>query len=192
MCSSDLLILSCLCPAFQPPTTREGMQAILQHSRETYVHSQLRPVRVRSRTSSRASPYPVRSPRSIIISPERSQSNILKGRPFASPEDRSAPLSDVSINPNISACSVAPTVEMKPFTPFGVKIEGSKGKGKSATPGKGRATVRPRVTSSTRRSALGWKKRVSKANAATANKENAVTQDMSITYVDIVTRIDFY
>ncbi|OBZ78004.1 hypothetical protein A0H81_01655 [Grifola frondosa] len=46
--------------SFQPPTNPSGMQAMLEHSQKNYgpLPSELRPRRVRSRTSSRASPYP--------------------------------------------------------------------------------------------------------------------------------------
>jgi serine/arginine repetitive matrix protein 2 len=45
-------------PAFEPPAHRSGMRALLEHSRETYgpLSAELR--RIRSRTSSRPSPYP--------------------------------------------------------------------------------------------------------------------------------------
>ncbi len=150
------------------------MTALLEHSKETYgpLSSELRPHRVRSRTSSRASPYPVRSPRSVV-SPDRVKANMSSGRPFASPGDRSLPLRSISIDPNISMCSVAPAVDIKPFSPFAFELENSK-EGKSVA-----GAPRQRVTSSARRSALGWKKRGSKA-AAGADKENS-RQDMIIT-----------
>ncbi|PCH37125.1 hypothetical protein WOLCODRAFT_140718 [Wolfiporia cocos MD-104 SS10] len=47
--------------SFRPPTTREGMLAFLKYSRETVkpLPPELRPPHVRSRTSSRVSPYPL-------------------------------------------------------------------------------------------------------------------------------------
>jgi len=44
--------------AFEPPAHRSGMRALLEHSRQTYgpLSAELR--RIRSRTSSRPSPYP--------------------------------------------------------------------------------------------------------------------------------------
>lgn len=147
---------------------------MLDHSKQTYgpLSSELRPHRVRSRTSSRASPYPLRSPRSVI-SPDRSKSHISSGRPFASPQEHSSSvLREISIDPNISACSAAPAIEVKPFSPFSVELDRSKVK----APVLGH--TRQRVTSSARRNALGWKKRAGK-NAA-ADKEN-IRQDITIT-----------
>ncbi|KAI0357590.1 hypothetical protein OH77DRAFT_1519472 [Trametes cingulata] len=49
--------------SFQPPKEPAVMQAMLEHSQKNYgpLPSELRPHRVRSRTSSRASPYPLRN-----------------------------------------------------------------------------------------------------------------------------------
>lgn len=151
--------------AFEPPSNKNGFKALLEHSKQTYgpLSSELRPHRVRSRTSSRASPYPLRSPRSVI-SPERVKANMSLGRPFASPRDRSLPLQSISIDPNITMCSVPLAVDVKPFSPFTLELETSKDKSLADAP-------RQRVTSSARRNALGWKKRAPKGKGA--DKENA-------------------
>ncbi|KAF7791167.1 hypothetical protein EIP86_002178 [Pleurotus ostreatoroseus] len=151
--------------SFEPPSNRNGFKALLEHSKQTYgpLPSELRPHRVRSRTSSRASPYPLRSPRSVV-SPERVKASMSFGRPFASPRDRSLPLQSISIDPNISMYSIPPAVDIKPFPSFAVELETSKDKSLVDVP-------RQRVTSSARRNALGWKKRAPKGKGA--DKENA-------------------
>ena len=153
---------------------------MLQQSQESYgpLPSELRPHRVRSRTSSRVSPYPARNSR-VVSPPERSKSTKstkASGRPFASPADRSA-LSNISINPNINASSSALALNSKSFVPFCDEPKVAVQKAPLVT---APVEQRQRVTSSTRRSALGWKKRASNANKE--NKENA-QQDMSLTYV---------
>ena len=44
--------------AFEPPAYRSGMRALLEHSRQTYVALPAELRRIRSRTSSRPTPYP--------------------------------------------------------------------------------------------------------------------------------------
>ena len=44
--------------AFEPPAQRSGMRALLEHSRQTYVTLPAELRRIRSRTSSRPTPYP--------------------------------------------------------------------------------------------------------------------------------------
>ncbi|KAJ7234518.1 hypothetical protein B0H12DRAFT_1204744 [Mycena haematopus] len=130
---------------FSPPKNPESMQALLQHSVQNYgpLPSELGPRRVRSRTQSRASPYPTRQAQSTT-SPEQAQ------RP--SPAD----LHRAFITSNaLQAMEVNPNVDMSPTTVLSPKRENTWG-------------PRPRVASAARRSALGWAKRSTKEN----QKEN--------------------
>ena len=142
------------------------MKAMLEHSRENYgpLASELHPCRVRSRTSSRASPYPVRShkPWNSLEQPnalndEISYESFNVSKPFASPARRttSAPLKEITVNPNLKNV-ISPTLE-KPFKSFSVKLDDPivLEKSTAAFP----AQERQRVTSGARRAALGWKKR---------------------------------
>ncbi|THG95127.1 hypothetical protein EW026_g6465, partial [Hermanssonia centrifuga] len=162
--------------SFDPPANRGGMQAMLEHSQKSYgpLPSELRPHRIRSRTSSRASPYPIRPQRSTI-SPEHSNSSS-SSRPFASPDDLlPAPLRQISINPNIAVFSPPPSIEVKPFTPFNVELKTAPKKGKNQL-----GLPRQRVTSAARRTALGWSKRSVGKTSTSSDKEN-VDQNMVIT-----------
>ena len=152
------------------------MQALLEHSQKNYgpLPSELRPHRVRTRTSSRASPYPLRSMRSIA-SPEKTRSSPMQvftdapSKPFASSLHDQAVLREVQRNTNVDVPTPPPALgEIKPFTPFSVEIETSK-QGKNAIG----LPARPRVTSSTRRAALGWSKRPAKSSTQDY-KENSV------------------
>ncbi len=165
-----------LVKAFDPPANRGGMQAMLEHSQKSYgpLPSELRPHRIRSRTSSRASPYPVR-PQRFTISPEHSNSSS-SSRPFASPDGLlPAPLRQISINPNIAVFSPPPSIEVKPFTPFNVELKTAPKKGKNQL-----GLPRQRVTSAARRTALGWSKRSVGKTSTSSDKEN-VDQNMVIT-----------
>lgn len=81
---------------------------MLEHSKQNYgpLPSELRAYRVRSRTSSRASPYPVRV-RCISITAEIQANMAILGKPFAALDELppAAPLSKISINPNIKVFS---------------------------------------------------------------------------------------
>ncbi|KAJ6505350.1 hypothetical protein C8R45DRAFT_861122 [Mycena sanguinolenta] len=135
--------------AFSPPKHPEGMQALLQHSVQNYgpLPSELGPRRVRSRTSSRASPYPARQAHGTV-SPEQPQ------RP--SPAD----LHRVFVtNTALQPVGVNTNVDMSPTAVVSPKRETGWG-------------VRPRVASAARRSALGWAKRSTKENQNQNQKEN--------------------
>lgn len=151
---------------------------MLEHSRETYgpLPSELRPCRVRSRTSSRASPYPVRSLKSWIpveqpnaLNDEISYESFNVSKPFASPArpNRSAPLREITTNPNINV-SPLPSFGAKPFVPFTVKLDGPAISEKTIVD----PPQRPRVTSGARRTALGWKKRSTGKSNTSDRKEN--------------------
>lgn len=153
---------------------------MLEHSQNNYgpLPSELRPYRIRSRTSSRVSPYPVprvvktayspeysRSPRSSKVSSAFDELSVSK--PFTTfDQDLSAPLSEVKRNVNI--VSPPPLIEVKPFTPFAVDVEEASKPTKNTVP----LPTRPRVTSSARRTALGWSKRSTGKSSSKDQKEN--------------------
>lgn len=165
--------------AFQPPYDKSGMQAMLEHSKQNYgpLPSELRPYRVRSRTSSRASPYPVRALKSTF-SPEHTRSprssrvsmvfEDYSAKSFLSFDpNQTAPLTEVTRNVNV--ISPPPVLEVKAFTPFAVNVS------EVVKPEKNTIGVppRPRVTSSARRTALGWSKRsTGKSSSSKEQKEN--------------------
>ncbi|KAJ6568795.1 hypothetical protein B0H19DRAFT_1256508 [Mycena capillaripes] len=132
--------------AFSPPKNPEGMQAMLQYSVQNYgpLPSELGPRRVRSRTQSRASPYPRQT--QSASSPEQPQ------RPSPAELHRvfvaNNALQAVEVNSNVD-------VHMSPAMPS-PKRENAWGLPPNA---------RPRVTSAARRTALGWAKRSTKASS---------------------------
>jgi serine/arginine repetitive matrix protein 2 len=171
------------CLAFQPPVHPAGMRALLEHSVQSYgpLPSELRPRRVRSRTSSRPSPYPAsRISKSSVttnnISKDQSQlDNMLKSTPAVSV------LRELPVCSNTSA---APTLDaLKSFSPL---VLDTVKKGKDEKKG---SSNRPRVASTTRRTALGWSKRSTgkssdqKENVA-VGKENLVGTGTTMTWVD--------
>ncbi|KAH9896427.1 hypothetical protein C8Q73DRAFT_788785 [Cubamyces lactineus] len=166
--------------SFQPPKEPAVMQAMLEHSQKNYgpLPSELRPHRVRSRTSSRASPYPLRNQRSAF-SPEKPRSSPIQvftdgpNKPFAAPAPEQPVLREVQRDANVYQSSPAPALdEIKPFSPIYIELDTSKqGKGAFGLPS------RPRVTSSTRRAALGWSKR-STGKSTQDCKENLSTSSI--------------
>ncbi|KAI0746236.1 hypothetical protein C8Q80DRAFT_1271161 [Daedaleopsis nitida] len=165
---------------FQPPREPVAMQALLEQSQKNYgpLPSELRPHRVRSRTSSRASPYPLRAIRSTL-SPEKARASPMQvfsdvpNKSFVVPvpaaHDQSI-LREVQRNTNVNVPTPPPALgELKPFSPFNIELEASKqGKNAFGLP------ARPRVTSSTRRAALGWSKRSTGKSSTQDCKENSV------------------
>ncbi|KAF5376919.1 hypothetical protein D9615_007315 [Tricholomella constricta] len=151
--------------SFQPPRHPAGMQALLDHSVQNYgpLPSELRPRRMRSRTSSRPSPYPqARINKVIPPSPEKVQpaKEVNAKRSFGTPV-----LQQIPVNSNLM--SIAPSLEsLKPFSPLTVDIEPKRENAFGLAP-----HARPRVGSTARRSALGWSKR-STGKASTDQKEN--------------------
>ncbi|KDQ55355.1 hypothetical protein JAAARDRAFT_59878 [Jaapia argillacea MUCL 33604] len=163
--------------SFQPPTRREGMQALLEHSQQNYgpLPHDLRPRRIRSRVNSRPSPYPrTRKISTSSIEEEPIPAVYLDSN--RSPVSlRHAVLKQVSINPNIS--SPAPTLgQHKVASPFLVDLDRSAKfvheDSASFSAAGAPPLPRQRVTSSARRSALGWAKR-SNGRSQKENKENA-------------------
>lgn len=153
------------------------MQQLLEQSQKNYgpLPSELRPYRVRSRTSSRASPYP--QPRAMrpTMSPEKPRLSPIRiftdapSKPFVVANNEHSILREVQRNTNVNVPTPPPALgEIKPFTPFSLELDTSKkGKNKMGLP------VRPRVTSSTRRAALGWSKRSTGKSSAQDFKENS-------------------
>ncbi|CCM05311.1 uncharacterized protein FIBRA_07525 [Fibroporia radiculosa] len=177
--------------SFRPPRNRGGMQAMLEHSQKNYgpLPSELRPHRVRSRTSSRASPYPLCSVRASM-SPDKPRSSPMGCVPSPPSVQSSATiqpvLREVSVNANTgNVLSPPPALDaIKPFTPFSVDFDASK-HGKANVhlpplPPLPPLPIRPRVTSSARRTALGWSKRSTGKSSSSDQKEN-ISQGMLIT-----------
>ena len=149
---------------------------MLEHSQQNYgpLPTELRPYRVRSRTSSRASPYPVQRTIKPTFSPERTR----QSRISASFEDHSilkpsaVPL--LSCDQDISTAS-APLSEAKRninVLPLSPALETVKASGILKTEKAPPVPLRPRVTSSARRTALGWSKRSTGKSASKEQKEN--------------------
>ena len=142
-------LLLTLLAAFEPPAHRSGMRALLEHSRQTYgpLSAELR--RIRSRTSSRPSPYP-QPQRAVKISlspltagPEISTIVAPKPAPSTSPAPISAPqaLQQRTVNVNTLAAEVSSLMP-------GKTVKGDSGSLSQSRSGPG-----------TRRSVLGWAKR---------------------------------
>ncbi|KAJ7042702.1 hypothetical protein C8F04DRAFT_1176309 [Mycena alexandri] len=134
---------------FLPPKNPAGMQALLQHSVQTYgpLPSELGPRRVRSRTQSRASPYPRQA--QSLSSPEQRPSPAELNRAFIS----NHALQALQVKSNIDVPMPPPVISPKRENAWGLA-----------------PNARPRVASAARRSALGWAKRSTKAS--TDLKEN--------------------
>ncbi|EPQ51625.1 hypothetical protein GLOTRDRAFT_117955 [Gloeophyllum trabeum ATCC 11539] len=160
---------------FQPPRRPEGMKALLEHSQNNYgpLPSELRPRRIRSRVNSRPSPYPRASP-SFSVSPDEVRFIHMEheqGQGQTPENARPSVLQDVSVNPNV--LSPPPALEaIKAVSPLGLKFDKSQGEDSMNLP----QAPRPRVTSSTRRAALGWSKRGA-APKSKANKENSIMNE---------------
>ncbi|KZT71092.1 hypothetical protein DAEQUDRAFT_136451 [Daedalea quercina L-15889] len=168
--------------SFRPPQNRGGMCAMLEHSQKNYgpLPSDLRPRRIRSRTSSRASPYPLPNHRTSF-SPDKPMQVYLDASSELHISPQQAPSSSVlrEVSANVKNQSPVPALEaIKPFTPFNVEFNKSKPdiSNDSFVPP---VPARPRVTSSVRRNALGWKRQTGKSSSST-QKEN-VNQGMLIT-----------
>ncbi|KAF9055274.1 hypothetical protein BDZ89DRAFT_1087946 [Hymenopellis radicata] len=155
---------------FDPPKHPSGMQAMLEHSVQNYgpLPSELRPRRIRSRTSSRASPYPSTRSLKVSASPEL----VTKIQTEMYRNATSSPLRELPVNSNMA--SVA-----SPFNPskaFGAPPE-AESKGLRDAFG---LPARPRVGSTARRTALGWSKR-SSGKASSDMKENQATPKLNTT-----------
>ena len=144
--------------SFQPPHHPSGMKAMLEHSQQNYgpLPPDLRCYRVRPRTYSRPSPYPQRTVKPA--SPERPspQQSSREQEVFVANDTAVTVVQPLRSKPvNVNAKTPAPVIkDLNPISPFVVEFGKSKGD-KSFN----ERTLRPRVTSSTRRAALGWSKR---------------------------------
>ncbi|EMD32355.1 hypothetical protein CERSUDRAFT_108803 [Gelatoporia subvermispora B] len=159
--------------SFDPPRTRAGMRALLEHSQKTYnASNEIGPRRLRSRTSSRATPYPL--PQAVPISPELVHQSFVSSKSADSAEKPkpkpSLALRERSLNASADVTTLSPpTLEaLKPFTPFSVPIAEPSPKGVVPP-----LPTRRRVTSSARRTALGWTKRNPGKPTSQSQKENA-------------------
>ena len=158
--------------AFEPPAHRSGMRALLEHSRQTYgpLSAELR--RIRSRTSSRPSPYP-QPQRAIKISlspsavrPEVHTVALPKLEPALAlsvnpaPTSVLQPLQERAVNKN----TVAVTADVSSLPP-----------GKSSKNDSGLLS-RSRFSSNARRSAPGFTKRgVGKENQERYSSSGIIT-----------------
>ena len=150
------------------------MQALLEHSVQSYhpLPSELRSRRVR--TSSRPSPYPQSRVSKITISPDQTRPSKVEEleKTFATPV-----LQEVKVNTNAKS-STAPSLEaIKPFSPMFLDVEPKRENAYGLAP-----MARPRVPSNARRTALGWSKR-SSGKSSTDQKENVVGQGAVMTFV---------
>ncbi|KAJ7058075.1 hypothetical protein C8F01DRAFT_1149410 [Mycena amicta] len=139
---------------FQPPKHPEGMQALLQHSVQSYgpLPSELGPRRVHSRTQSRASPYPARQ----ALSQTPNSPNTISHSPRPSPEE----LNRAFMSPGLQSIEFDPNVEASAPSFLAMAMLSPAGNNK----GWNLPNARPRVPSAARRSALGWAKRNNKAS----------------------------
>jgi serine/arginine repetitive matrix protein 2 len=146
------------------------MKAMLEHSQTNYVElpSHLMARRIRSRTSSRASPY-ARAAFAAGISPN-SMSSHSRESSIASITEvlpsiavRANVLQPILVQSNIPS-NISSTIGASPAK--STKSGKRSFKGNENMPDKQakNATIRPRVNSSARRSALGWVKRPSKSS----------------------------
>ncbi|KAF8959872.1 hypothetical protein BDZ97DRAFT_1666634 [Flammula alnicola] len=160
---------------FQAPAEPAGMQALLEHSVQTYgpLPSDLRPRRMRSRTSSRPSPYPQARISKGTLSPEQTRiSNSIIDH------QRTPVLQQKPVNKNIHMMATAPSLEaLKPFSPLVMDIEPKRENAFGLAP-----NVRPRVGSTARRTALGWSKRSNgNGKSSTDQKENVAATGIVMT-----------
>ena len=151
------------------------MQALLEHSVQSYrpLPSDLRSRRVR--TSSRPSPYPQSRVSKITISPDQTRpSNVEEvHKALATPV-----LKEVKVNTNVKSSTVPSLEAIKPFSPIFLDVEPKRENAYGLAP-----TARPRVPSNARRTALGWSKRSTGGKSSTDQKENVVGQGAIKTFV---------
>ncbi|KZP22138.1 hypothetical protein FIBSPDRAFT_953223 [Athelia psychrophila] len=157
--------------SFVPPKHPAGMQALLQHSIDNYgpLPSELR--RIRSRTTSRPSPYPQsRATKTSSNSDHRRPIAMDQHTLVSVPTPKQTPtaaLKPVSMNPNV--------VYSQPPVPKHEFLKGSPLPDPELV--KNFGLPRPRVPSNARRSALGWSKR-------STGKENNTSQGSIMTPSD--------
>ncbi|KAH9055131.1 hypothetical protein EDB83DRAFT_2392057 [Lactarius deliciosus] len=146
--------------SFEPPAHRSGMRALLEHSRQTYgsLPAELR--RIRSRTSSRPTPYP-QPQRAVKISLSPSTM-----RPVIPTSQTSAVLAS-SATPAL----IPQALQQRPVNPNTVVVEESSlVPGKNAKVGSGTFS-QPRIGFDARRNTPGRAKR----GVGKENKENTIS-----------------
>ncbi|KAG5650532.1 hypothetical protein H0H81_011921 [Sphagnurus paluster] len=148
--------------SFQVPRHPAGMQALLEHSVQNYgpLPSELRPRRMRSRTSSRPSPYPQGRMSKVIPQSSEKVQPVANVRSFGN-----AVLQQLPVNANITI-AVPASEASKSLSASCMDIEPKRENAFGLAP-----NARPRVPSNARRSALGWSKR-STGKTSTDLKEN--------------------
>lgn len=194
-CSVSLHYLSPQCShtdetaAFDPPSHIPGMRALLEHSQQNYgpLPSELRAFRIRSRTSSRVSPYqaaraakmsstsssasPTNAPvfsapaHSVFTAPEPVAPSVLKDRATA------------TNTPHAAQGKKSKKHELPDISPFAPENMSKLSNG----------LPRARVNSSSRRNNLGWAKR----SVGKENKENGKSAvGTGATYVNLLITVD--
>ncbi|KAH9003289.1 hypothetical protein EDB86DRAFT_2846246 [Lactarius hatsudake] len=146
--------------SFEPPAHRSGMRALLEHSRQTYgsLPAELR--RIRSRTSSRPTPYP-QPQRAVKISLSPSTM-----RPVIPTSQTSAVLA-----PSATPALIPQALQQRSVNPNTVAVEESSlVPGKNAKVGSG-AFSQPRIGFDARRNTPGRAKR----GVGKENKENTIS-----------------
>jgi serine/arginine repetitive matrix protein 2 len=152
--------------AFEPPSHRSGMRALLDHSRQTYgpLPSELR--RIRSRTSSRPSPYP-QPQRAVRISSVRLDNPTIQTPAVSAPSTVPALIPQVlqqrPANPNAVVAEVSPLVTGK------VKVDSG-------------SFSQSRIDFDVRRNTPGRAKR----GVGKENKENTASPGAMTAYVSIL------
>lgn len=165
-------------PAFEPPAHRSGMRALLEHSRQTYgpLSAELR--RIRSRTSSRPSPYP-QPQRAIKISLSPVRPEV---RTVAAPKPTQAPV--LSVKP-------APTFASQPLQDRIIKNTVTTTTNVSSSPPEKNAKSdsgplsQSRFRSNARRSAPGFTKRgIGKENQERDSSSGIMTACVPLAAID--------
>ena len=160
------------------------MQALLEHSVQSYrpLPSDLRSRRVR--TSSRPSPYPQSRVSKITLSPDQTRpSNVEEvQKTSATPV-----LQEVKVNTNVKSSTLPSLEAIKPFSPMFLDVEPKRENAYGLAP-----AARPRVPSNARRTALGWSKRSTGGKSSTDQKENVVGQGAVMTFVHFPSCFLFY
>lgn len=164
--------------SFAIPQHQTGMEALLEHSIKNYgpLPYRLRQ-RTQSRTSSRASPYPSPSVRSIksasleVHRPSPRVQEVQKNVTLA--EAPALPLQSIRQNSNLPQSRAPPLPSHKPWESPEVL--------KPAASLKENGLPRTRVASGTRRAALGWSKRSNGPKSSTGQKENVGVAQGTVT-----------
>ncbi|KAJ3908042.1 hypothetical protein F5879DRAFT_794348 [Lentinula edodes] len=160
---------------FDPPRHPSGMQALLASSVESYGPLPM-DLRVRrTRTSSRPSPYPQGRSVRVSLSPDYPRPVFFKETsPRIYNATHNPPLKEVTAHPNIvlNSPDAVPLVSKKVFHRETNSREQIMQR---------QENVRPRVPSTTRRTALGWSKRSAKVSSELKENNSALGQGIGMT-----------